>query len=479
MIFPSELHFTDKRRLVDALLACACMATQQSRNLVISDLNLGISNQTDRHENSKQDVTSIVYTCLRFARGIESLLEIVENYEGGSIAWHQLLLVRYEISAVTVSGLTQPMLDRVKQLLRISPPADIVTKCFRQSCSDPSLIPSSEPQEAYEAFLRLFDFGAINALGFLDRLSAQLGDSTRAQQLRQLATMTADELGLTTQLQQLHEGILARNNAPVFLLVQLLPTPTQAETFTVQAWGWKDENDCRTLDTNDRPCQFPEVEKVVRKLLKEVEEQFETTDIVVELIVPRHLFCVDLTEWKIDVGEMEGVGSFIFNRPVALRWLNRFLVRRKHQRWHDKWKAVLNSLNGNGEIELKWLACADVCTPDHLINSYVAPDCGAYVGLGFVPPETPDTNDLLTISLNAGTPIAIWFRRIAAEECVTQQMVMDLVGEARLSNLPHRFRELRHGNREDNNHPAHRLTLLYDDYHRVPPMLVAKAPAQV
>jgi len=44
--------------------------------------------------------------------------------------------------------------------------------------------------------------------------------------------------------------------------------------------------------------------------------------------------------------------------------------------------------------------------------------------------------------------------------------------------LPHHFRKLRHDNREDNNHPAHRLTLLYDDYHRVPPMLVTKAPAQ-
>lgn len=478
MTFPSELNLVDKRRLVNALLACACMATRQPRDLVIADLRPDIRDQINRHENSKQDVTSAVRTCLRFAQGIESLLEIVRDYEGDSIAWRQLNLLRCEISAVAVSGLTQPMLDEVKQLLHISLSADIFTKCFRQGCGDPTLIPSPEPIEAYEAFLRLFDFGALNALGFLDRLSAQLGDPTKAQQLYYWTTAAADKLRLTAQFQQQHVEILARYNTPVFLLIQLLPVPTQAEMFTVQAWSWEDENDCRTLETSDQPCQFPELEKIVRRLVKEVEEQFETTDIVVELILPRHLFCVDLTSWKIDVGEMEGAGSFVLAHPIVLRWLNRFLARRKHQRWRDKWNAVLNSLNGNEGIEMEWLACADICTPNNLINSYIAPNCGAYLALGFVPPETPTADDLLTASLNAGTPIALWFRRITAEDRVTPRMVQDLIGEAKLSDLPHHFRELRHSNRDDNNHPAHRLTLLYDDYHRVPQMLVTKAPAQ-
>src|SRR5262249_31109943 len=150
-------------------------------------------------------------------------------------------------------------------------------------------------------------FGALNALGFLNRLCLQIGVPSQAQQLYQWLTTAAGKLQLTDQFQQQKEEICARNNAPVFLLIQLLPNASQAETYTVQAWGWKDENDCRTLETDERPCQLPDVEKIVRRLVKEVEEQFETTDIVVELIFPRHLFCADMTGWKIDVGEMEGV----------------------------------------------------------------------------------------------------------------------------------------------------------------------------
>jgi hypothetical protein len=186
--------------------------------------------------------------------------------------------------------------------------------------------------------------------------------------------------------------------------------------------------------------------------------------------VPRHLFCADFSAWKIAVGEAEG--TLLFRHPLALRWLDRFQARRKHLPWRDKWAA----LQQNPQLDLSWLSCADECTGNDLIDGYAAPHCGAWLALGFVPTQTED--DLLSAALNAGTPIALWFRHLLENELPTRATVLDLVARAAPLALPQQLLELRRQQRNDKAHPIHRLTLLFDDYHRVPPTLVTQAPTR-
>jgi hypothetical protein len=79
-----------RRRLVDALLQCNCMTTPTSRNQIISQLPAEIGTTIPRHENTKADVFSIVTRVNDFKNGLNSLLEVVNFFEGNSAAWNNL-----------------------------------------------------------------------------------------------------------------------------------------------------------------------------------------------------------------------------------------------------------------------------------------------------------------------------------------------------------------------------------------------------
>lgn len=79
-----------KRKLVEALVACNCMQTPQSRDQVISDLRPDIRQRIKRFPGTRQDVDSIFSTCADFEGGIAELLQIVEYQEGPSRAWQKV-----------------------------------------------------------------------------------------------------------------------------------------------------------------------------------------------------------------------------------------------------------------------------------------------------------------------------------------------------------------------------------------------------
>ncbi|HEU0173379.1 MAG TPA: hypothetical protein VFV58_03895 [Blastocatellia bacterium] len=63
------------RQLVEALLACNCMQTPQSRDQIIGEPPPEIGHRIKRFSGGKQDVTSIVNACADFMGGIEALSE--------------------------------------------------------------------------------------------------------------------------------------------------------------------------------------------------------------------------------------------------------------------------------------------------------------------------------------------------------------------------------------------------------------------
>jgi len=91
-----EIDFISKQRIVGALLGCDCLKTPQSRDQVIAALPGAIGNRINRHPSSKQDVLSMVNTCLQFSAGLEKLLDIVESFEGNSLPWKKVQTVLRE-----------------------------------------------------------------------------------------------------------------------------------------------------------------------------------------------------------------------------------------------------------------------------------------------------------------------------------------------------------------------------------------------
>lgn len=93
-----ELPLASKAKLVGALLDCDCMKDAASRNQVVNQLPPQIWQRINRFQNDRQDVMSIVNTCLQFDGGLEKLFELIEFFEGDSRGWQQLRRVSEEVN---------------------------------------------------------------------------------------------------------------------------------------------------------------------------------------------------------------------------------------------------------------------------------------------------------------------------------------------------------------------------------------------
>lgn len=97
--------FKRKQQLVEALLACTCLQTSQSRNQIKGELRSQISQRIENFDNARQDVTSIVNACLNFPDGLAELMSVVEFHEGPTLAWQKLQAV-YQGSPASNAGQT-------------------------------------------------------------------------------------------------------------------------------------------------------------------------------------------------------------------------------------------------------------------------------------------------------------------------------------------------------------------------------------
>lgn len=92
-----EPPLPSKFKLVAALLGCDCMKDAESRNQVVKQLPDEIGQKIQRFTGARQDVVSIVNTCLQFDDGLEKLLEVTKFFEGDSRAWREVQRASDEI----------------------------------------------------------------------------------------------------------------------------------------------------------------------------------------------------------------------------------------------------------------------------------------------------------------------------------------------------------------------------------------------
>lgn len=79
-----KLDRAQKKKLVDALLACSTMSNRHTRDVVVDELRSDIKNGIQRSDTDRVDVNNIVTRCANFAGGIEELIEVVHEFEGNS-----------------------------------------------------------------------------------------------------------------------------------------------------------------------------------------------------------------------------------------------------------------------------------------------------------------------------------------------------------------------------------------------------------
>src|SRR5262249_44973657 len=119
---------------------------------------------------------------------------------------------------------------------------------------------------------------------------------------------------------------------------------------------------------------------------------------------------------------------------------------------------------------------------NQLMDELSPHDKGLCVGLAFVPPTETGVQDELSAVISSGVPIVIWFSEIPAQVKIDAPSIKQLFCQSRvkLAQLRRYLWKLRKeavimSNRND---ICHHITLLYDDYDRIPPPPPNQMPEQ-
>ena len=378
MAIQYHLNANHQMKLAEALLRFESMQTPASRDSVVADLPREVKENVRRSNAAREDVLSILHTCLSYTDALEQLLVRVKFGQETSIYLQQLIEVELEV--LPPLPLSEELLVELRQALSVSPVSDDLIRLFHGSLPAGAVSPR-DPRTAYEGVLRLLQFAPAGGLGFVERLAETAVDPGRAR-LRAWVRQATPKLSVEPgQLQAMRQQLAEAVNIPSYLLIQFTPTAPQAETFTVQGWLWRNDGDCRTLSYDDQPHRPVEFEAIVEQFVCEVER--ETVDLTIELIVPRHLFGQDFTQWRLQIGDMRA--SLIAQHPIVLRWQERLAEPRLRNRWQQKWQSLKGS-DADGSALLFWLARADV-NASHLLARLQSADSGLCVALGFTPPN--------------------------------------------------------------------------------------------
>jgi hypothetical protein len=233
---------------------------------------------------------------------------------------------------------------------------------------------------------------------------------------------------------------------------------------------------------------FDEIIREVEQLAAAVQVAYSKP--TVEMIVPRELFHSDMTQWRLSSDE-----SFLRQLKTVFRCHDRFDARQKELAAERRGQSLLQSLKGT-KVRLRYWQhkCAELrelggeSIEGHLLSiltpgQYEADDldeklqehgAGLLISLGFAP--RTDCGTGWWKALDYGAPLAVWLREMPGGVPLDEQRLKDLLLDpaqpaVTLDALPDHIWEMQRFalKGKDKNDLRYHLTLLYDDYERVPP----------
>jgi hypothetical protein len=242
-------------------------------------------------------------------------------------------------------------------------------------------------------------------------------------------------------------------------------------------------------------------------LLARVVQTSVSNDLEIELAVTRGVFCHDVTAWEVEHNNLKR--ALIRDTPLVLRCFERVEARRTElargkpglsaaqaalAALREKqdggnlinlagWRDKCTALDARTDHEVESLLHAIARTvPDlnQLLDEWRPDDKGLCVGLGFVPTAAAALPDELSTAIDGGVPIVFWFRDLPAGPSLDEAGLKQLfsASNVRVAELRRHLWQLRRDaviqNKSDD--PCRHITLLYDDYNRVPPPPPNEAP---
>jgi hypothetical protein len=470
---------TDKSRLVKALLKCQAVSNPEFRNALISDLPDGIKNNFNRSPLDRLEVTNLVTRCVDMQNGIETLIDVLRNYEDSSEPMRQVY--KTIPSVLNYDSLVDH--DLLADLLFILPMVSIDGKDFRKYYRSnlPQLtkplcgVPSRWQIIEHLASLPLQSDKTLPLLQFLVSISERHGPIEAFDQLKnwinKVETFLYSDLGKIKIGQ--HSDWIEKDTKPI-LLVHLIPDPNnrnnRQQEYTINIYAWHDSKTVPKLYSKEK-C---EEKKIKRKIMDGIDEVIETNfdedDIdAIEFILPFNRLNLEVDELTHE-GYFQEEPRLISDFQVIFR-VDRYtyngvkVAPNLRKRWKKRWKQFCEMKRNNFfhcVDDPKKYTCEKVFT--ECFNSEPTKTC--LIQTFF--PNNPE--ELGWIIVNSGIPVAIWCNKNGhkAEDHMTiKKRILKLVHKDGFNNIFNNISKIHKKPKEDKCLQDH-LILFWDDPNRLP-----------
>jgi vWA-MoxR associated protein C-terminal domain/vWA-MoxR associated protein middle region (VMAP-M) 1/Trypsin-like peptidase domain len=309
-------------------------------------------------------------------------------------------------------------------------------------------------------------------------------DESFREQLRQWVTSQVEDEKYLGLLQWAEEKWNIQKMGKPYLLVQAKPT-TKSDAYDVEAWFIEDVNSYnpnsgsgsrKFIFPSEAPMCLEDIPALINSCLETIHISY--SQCTIDVFLSKECLSYAIDHWRRQ-DQFGAVLPLYGENKILLRSYDKVLPRyTKKGQWEVKWKQLQNVLD---TIASQVLTQQDPVTPEtrnKLVNSYLS--LPSIVGLEFkkiLPAQVIQDLALeLALILSTGIPVALWRRQDFDRSTCQQRFEAMLACE--IQNLPEQVNEIRKDAFDEceqptNNadHIGHHISLLWDDFNRVPPQI--------
>lgn len=484
-----ELTLKEREGLLTAFMRLSGMQDQARRTLYIGQLTKQFPtvSTASRYDDAQHDVWSLLEVCCQLPGAINQLLEIVTVFHKDS-PWLNPLQVMVH------SFFPAPLLldDERDQLIRLLDRVDVPTLAASYRYAARPVFHEPQPDltdvaavvrrmEAHVGMPRrlpaVFDFadhaahqtrrGVEGDLHrWLDEVAARLGFANRAD----TDAMCAATLRRLTRLRR------------YYFAVQLVPDRGLADRYLLSAWLQQDRNPEEPIRRDDDSMPLGDAVERLSDLLRQVPEHVDDDieELIVELILPRALITRPVDQWQVDREFPHALGT---GCPVIVRSLDRLLRADLHVPWGRKWRWLTENGQHADPSCFRDVDVHDQPDVSALRAMLLRSESPVVLVMRTPPLESDDLGvDAFSAGLHGGIPIMVWCRDTTLSE-EFQEQIRGCLANSDLLRLPQRVFELRllaaEKASKEGNHVGSHVTLLWDDFDRIPEPFRHRARARV
>lgn len=478
-------NYDDRHELCKLLLDCLCIKDPESRKTVLDQLPTYITHSYKRSSIDRDDVFNITLACLNYPNGLSALVEVIHGMEDNSIPF--LALQKFvQKKLVTPQRLKTEQTQDLVNLISGNIPSDQIRKLYRACHPQDGEIPVVENEEARLAWMldELADFpvqqdGTVPLLKFVKQLVTHVSDAQRRNQVQEWGRKAALRLGVDPSVMDIAKVDAAprvgTQHAPLFLLVKIEPDESDRKMFIVQAWcRLSDPNSVRPLETGDRPYLEGQLPEVLTALLIQIADDIADAadDLHIEIFLPHTLLHLSIEEWDLNFGDGMPLPVGV-KYPVIARSLERTRLKLLWGAWRRRWQNLPKHAARFEEASIHWI-CDEKDTNERKLYGRLSQEESLCLVLTMTPLRLAKGNYMQIIFFTAnkaGTPVALWLRRIEQFSVEQRQALENLLRNTLPADLPNILHKARHHawSEEEETLLGSGVTLLWEDPEHLPP----------